>query len=123
MYSKQTIQVCGGVTADLEEKVFGENTLYTFSVAVTEYRGEGKEDRVEYFDCFTWNPSEAFLKRLMRHVKKGANVDVSLTKETSTKDGKRYTRFRVKAIDLIAPPRGERQESRLATEDNPFPAP
>ena len=130
MYYSQQIRVIGGVVADLEEKQTRGGLLYTFAVAVTKRypnKEGGFSERTEYFDVQSWTPNDRLLERLMKYVKKGGNVDVSLEKVTSTYgDGKRHTAFRLISIDLVAMPRGEMTElpkPEQASGRNPFPNP
>lgn len=109
MYNK--IILIGNVVKDCETKSFKNSTLAKFRIAVDD---TVKRDSVLYIDVEAWDKQAEFAEKWF---KKGKSVivDGRLCMDTWEKDGKKETKFLVKASDLrFANSGGQKQDQPSA---------
>lgn len=90
------ITILGNLTADaIVRETQGEYKAISFSVATNEKRKD-KEDASAFFNCTLWSKSD----KIAQYLTKGKKVLVQIDwMETTEKDGKYYTNFRVRNVN------------------------
>ena len=90
------ITILGNLTADaIVRETQGEFKAISFSVATNEKRKD-KEDASAFFNCTLWSKSD----KIAQYLTKGKKVLVQIDwMETTEKDGKYYTNFRVRNVN------------------------
>ena len=113
------ITILGNLTKDAEVRnTQGEYKAISFSVAVNEKRID-KEDASTFFNCTYWSKSDKIAQYLTKGKKVLVNIDWV---ETTEKDGKYYTNFRVRNVNPFldskcvndAPKQAESKENKTS---------
>ena len=117
------ITLLGNLTKDAEVRnTQGEYKSVSFSVAVNEKRKD-KEDASAFFNCVYWSKSD----KIAQYLTKGKRVLVTIDwVETTEKDGKYYTNYRVRNVNPFldskgsnnAPKQSEKASSPFDDEDD-----
>ena len=86
-------QIVGRLGSDAKVNKIGENNAISFSVAISERKGE--ENVTSWINCTYWSKSD----KIAQYLTKGKLVSVvSDFYNENEKDGKKYSNFRVKDI-------------------------
>ena len=97
------ITILGNLTKDAEVRnTQGEYKAISFSVAVNEKRKD-KEDASTFFNCTYWCKSDKIAQYLTKGKKVLVNIDWV---ETTEKDGKYYTNYRVRNVNPFLDSKG-----------------
>ena len=98
------IVILGNLTKDAEVRnTQSEYKAISFSVAVNEKRKD-KEDASAFLNCTLWSKSDKIAQYLTKGKKVLVNIDWV---ETTEKDGKYYTNYRVRNVNPFLDSKGE----------------
>ena len=97
------ITILGNLTKDAEVRnTQGEYKAISFSIAVNEKRKD-KEDASTFFNCTYWSKSDKIAQYLTKGKKVLVNIDWV---ETTEKEGKYYTNYRVRNVNPFLDSKG-----------------
>jgi single-strand DNA-binding protein len=106
------VVLTGHVGQDAEQKKAGDSDLATFSLAVSEWAGEGKPERTTWVTCQLWGKRA----NVAQYIRKGDRLTVrgrlSIRKVETEEGNKYYTSVNVD--DLILPPKGSQPTAAKA---------
>ena len=111
------ITLLGNLTKDAEVRnTQGEYKAISFSIAVNEKRKD-KEDASAFFNCTYWCKSDKIAQYLTKGKKVLVNIDWV---ETTEKDGKYYTNYRVRNVNPFLDSKGVNEAPKQSAKAQPF---
>ena len=111
------ITILGNLTKDAEVRnTQGEYKAISFSVAVNEKRKD-KEDASAFFNCTYWSKSDKIAQYLTKGKKVLVNIDWV---ETTEKDGKYYTNYRVRNVNPFLESKGVNDSPKQSAKAQAF---
>lgn len=111
------ITILGNLTKDAEVRnTQGEYKAISFSLAVNEKRKD-KEDASAFFNCTYWCKSDKIAQYLTKGKKVLVNIDWV---ETTEKDGKYYTNYRVRNVNPFLDSKGVNDAPKQSEKAQPF---
>lgn len=111
------LTLLGNLTKDAEVRnTQGEYKAISFSLAVNEKRKD-KEDASAFFNCVYWCKSDKIAQYLTKGKKVLVNIDWV---ETTEKDGKYYTNYRVRNVNPFLDSKGSNDAPKQSEKKQPF---